>query len=435
MSIDSSTEWWRPPGRVPSETPEVVRAPGTALTLWALIGFTVILLLAPQERIPALAPLRIALLSVGVAVLACGYSRISRRMPLIELSPDVVFLLLFAFWAALTLPFSIWPGGSAGTLTGPFFKAFICFLLLSHAITDERQLRTVCWCLALCAVPLALTTLKNYVAGTHMGEGTDRVIGYSAGLTENPNDMALMLNLILPLCIALLLGARSAVKKAVLAGIALLIVAAVIATFSRAGFLTLVFIGVCYAWLLRKRPQRVWLPIILVMGMFALPLVPPSYYERIDTIVNFEEDESNSAQSRLADMKTAVGVAFSKPLVGSGIGMSLLALNEARGEKWLDVHNVYLQIAVDLGFIGLLLYLLLLFQCLRVTGGILDGSTGRPASRQMVFLAEALRVSLLAFALSAMFYPVAYNFYLFYFAGLAIAAGRVARDEARGEAQ
>lgn len=436
--MESSSNWWRP-----SRPPEPVRTglrdvsdtPGYTVTFWALIGFTVVLLLAPQEQFPALGVFRLALLSAATAFIACGYNRVSRRMPLIEFSPDVVLLLLLTGWAVVTIPFSYWPGGSVATLTDHFLKAFICFLLLSHAVSDFRQLRAISWCLVLCAVPLTLVTLGNYVSGTHMGGSGDRIVGHASGLTENPNDMALMLNLILPVCIALLLGTKGSFKKLVLAGITLLIVMAVIATFSRAGFLTLVFIGICYAWLLRKRPQRIWIPIILIMGLFAVPFVPTSYFERIDTILNIEEDQTNSAQTRLSDMQVAAGTALSNPLVGAGLGMSALALNEARGELWVDVHNVYLQWALDLGFPGLLLYLLLLYQCLRVTGNIINSRSDDAAAQPMVFLAEALRVSLLAFAFAAMFYPVAYNIYFYFFAGLAIAAGRIVRDDGRETAQ
>mgnify|MGYP001067677093 CR=1 FL=1 len=429
MSADSSANWWRPQGPVQARERDVPEKSGSGLSYWALIGFTIILLLAPQEQFAVLAPLRIALLSVAVAVLAYVVNQLSRRLPLLEFSPDVVLALLLTGWAILTIPFSYWPGGSVNFLTGNFLKAIICFLLLSHVITNFRQLWGISWCLVLCTIPLTLHTLRNYLAGTFMGGG-ERVQGYTSGLAQNPNDMALMLNLILPVCIALILGTRSSFLKLILGGIAMLIVVAVIATFSRAGFLTLVFIGICYAWLLRHRPQRVWIPIILIMGTFALPLVPTTYFERLGTIVNIEEDQTNSAQTRLADMKVALDVALSKPIVGSGIAMSLLALNEARGEEWLDVHNVYLQLAVDMGLMGLLLYLLLLFQCLRVAGRASKGRAGKPAEPRMVFLAEGLFVSLLAFALSAMFYPVAYNFYFFYFAGMAIAAGRIARGAA-----
>jgi hypothetical protein len=50
----------------------------------------------------------------------------------------------------------------------------------------------------------------------------------------------------------------------------------------------------------------------------------------------------------------------------------------------------------------------------------------------VLYLSEAIRVSLLAFAVAAMFYPVAYEFFFYYIAGLAIALCQVIdREEAR----
>jgi O-antigen ligase len=233
--------------------------------------------------------------------------------------------------------------------------------------------------------------------------------------------------MVLPVCIALLLGARTNLARLVLGSVAFLIVVAVIVTFSRAGFLTLVFIGACYGWLLRNRPQRVLIPIVLVMGILALPLVPSSYFDRIDTIVNIEEDQTGSAQERLADMKAAVKRAFSSPIVGSGLGMSAVALNEIRGESWSKVHNVFLEIALDLGFVGMILFILLLYQCLRISDPGSANRTGTSDEDRTAYMVEALRVTLLAFALSAIFYPVSYNFYFYYFAGMAVAAGRIVR--------
>jgi probable O-glycosylation ligase (exosortase A-associated) len=434
MDVDSSTNWWRPPGQPQPQTRarETGSAPGFDLGFWALIAFTTIMLLAPQERFPVLAPLRLALLSVGVAILACAYDRITRRLPIIETSPDVILLLLLTGWAILTLPFSVWPGGSFAELTDLFLKSVICFLLLSHAITSERQLWGISWCLALCALPISLTAISNYGAGVFIEHAAGRVLGYNAGLTGNPNDMALMLNLMLPLCVALLIGSRKLLTKLFLGALIGLIVAAIILTFSRAGFVMLVIIGALYAWRLRKRPQRTWIPLALILGLASLPLVPADFYGRINTIVNYEEDPTHSAQTRLEDMKTALQVTISNPIKGAGIGMSALALNEVRGETWKVVHNLYLQVAVDLGLVGLLLYGLLMVQCVGLTGKILRNQDSDPSNDRLLLITEALRVSLLAFTVAVMFYPVAYNFYFFYFGGLAVAAGRIARQETDG---
>lgn len=257
----------------------------------------------------------------------------------------------------------------------------------------------------------------------------DRVAGYSAGLTANPNDLALMLNLILPLCIALLLASRWLGVRILLATIACLLTFAIVATFSRAGFLTLGVTCLTYFWFYRNRAGRGWIPVIMVLGLLALPIIPSGYLERISTIVNVEEDTTHSAEIRLNDMKAAARLTIANPIVGAGIGMNVLALNEERGETWTAVHNVYLQYLVELGLPGLALFLLLYVYCLRATGTALR-AVNADRTGGLFHIAEGLRVSLIAFGVAAVFHPVAYHFYFYYIAGLAVAAQAIAAQHA-----
>ena len=63
----------------------------------------------------------------------------------------------------------------------------------------------------------ALTAVQHYRAGDFMrGAPSSRIEGYDAPLTQNPNDLALMLNLLLPLAVALLLTRPRGLLRAVL---------------------------------------------------------------------------------------------------------------------------------------------------------------------------------------------------------------------------
>jgi O-antigen ligase len=118
-----------------------------------------------------------------------------------------------------------------------------------------------------------------------------------------------------------------------------------------------------------------------------------------------------------------------RPLVGAGIGMSILALNEAGGPRWHEVHNVYLQYAVDLGLPGLILFLLLFWGVFRQARSARKRAAAIPELRNLFLLDEGLQVSLIVFAVAGVFHPVAYHFYFYYFGGLALAA-RSATDRA-----
>src|SRR5262249_7912236 len=59
-----------------------VEAPGSPVAFWALIGFTFVLLIAPQNIFPALRPLRIGMLAAGTGLAAMLMDRLGRGLPL-----------------------------------------------------------------------------------------------------------------------------------------------------------------------------------------------------------------------------------------------------------------------------------------------------------------------------------------------------------------
>src|SRR2546422_57672 len=169
-----------------------------------------------------------------------------------------------------------------------------------------------------------------------------------------------MLNLILPLCVALFLANRKPLRRALLLAVILLQDTAVILTFSRTGFLTLATTVLLYLVRLRARSERVWAWVAVVLAFACIPWLPSGYLDRISTITSIESDATGSAQVRWRDTVAAVNLVVKNPIVGAGIGSNALALNDERGQTWTTIHNVYLEYAVELGIPGLVLFLILL---------------------------------------------------------------------------
>src|SRR5262249_62371022 len=116
--------WWRPepeaPGATADERPGealVAEAPGAPVAFWALIGFTFVLLIAPQNIIPALKPLRIGMLAAGTGIAAMLIDRLGRGLPLTRVTREVKIAAFLLAWAVVTIPFSFWPGGAVRLLT------------------------------------------------------------------------------------------------------------------------------------------------------------------------------------------------------------------------------------------------------------------------------------------------------------------------------
>ncbi|HSB79098.1 MAG TPA: O-antigen ligase family protein, partial [Candidatus Methylomirabilis sp.] len=274
----------------------------------------------------------------------------------------------------------------------------------------------------LMAAPVAMVGIHQFFSGTFIpGAAVKRVLGYDAPLTDNPNDMALLLNLLLPLSMALLLGSRRVGLRIALVTFMALSVAAVILTFSRAGFVTLGVIILFYVWKLLRRSRYGCVLALLGLVLISIPFLPASYLNRLSTITDIQADPTGSAQARWADTEAAARYIAEHPLVGAGVGMDVLALNQVRGPTWKQVHDVYLEYAVDLGILGVLLFVCLLIACIRSAILAQRLSAEIPALRGFYFLAEGIQISLLAFAVAGLFHPAAYQFYFYYIAGLAVA--------------
>ena len=430
MAQELELEWWRPQAvqasSLSEEPPDTDQA---ALPFWSVMAFTAVLLFSPQTYVPALAPFRPALLVILIGVLAYVSDRWARGLPIVEWNREIGLITGLGVLAAFTVPFSLWPGGSVGVLSD-FAKTVAIFLLLSHVVTTMARLRLAAWLLTWMAIGLGLFALYNFMTGAMIDQGAnqDRLVGNEGALTKNPNDLALMVNLLLPLTVGLFLASKETWQRMVLLTAVGVEASTVVLTYSRGGAVTLAVIVLAYLWKLRRRPERTFIYVGLLAAVLALPLLPSSYFDRMSTITNVQADRTGSAQERISDMIIAGKTILANPIIGAGMGMNMLVMREARG-GWLGVHNVYLEHAIDLGLIGLGIFLVLLWSCLRVVADIQRTAS----SPDLVFFAQGLQVSLMAYATAAMFHPVSYQYYFYYIAGLAIGARTIA-GAARGHA-
>ena len=382
--------------------------------------------------VPILRPFRIAFVAALLAIAAHLADRFLRHRPVTVWGREITFLASLVAWAFITLPTSYWPGGSLSFLLDFYFKTVATFWLLATVIDRRVRLDVLVWCLGAIAVPLSLTGLKNFLFGNLIAGAHDRIAGYAGGLTSNPNDLALMLNLILPLTLALLATARGTLVRGLLLALVLLEVAGVITTFSRGGFLTLATIIGIHLWRLARRGALAWAAAGLVACMAGAAMLPSGYVARLATIVNTETDSTGSAQARRQGHDAAIRLVMARPLTGAGVGMNAVALNEAAA-GWVKVHNVYLEFAVDLGLPGLLLFLLLLRACLATVRSV-RRAVLVSGPREFALLAEGVEISLIAYAVAAVFHPIAYHFYFCFPAGLAVAVGNIHRGLSKAAA-
>ena len=360
----------------------------------------------PGDLIPAVAVIPLAKVSGGLAALTLLFSigrspRDIRDLPKEALYLLVLIILLFA--SALLSP--VWKGGAFETVLD-FSKVFVGWTLTFLLVTTVKRLRRIVF------VQSASVAVVSCVALVK-GHSVPRLEGViPGGLYANPNDMAFAIVLSIPFCLAFLLTARGFLKRGAWTIGIVVMLAALMVTASRAGFIDLVIAGTV---LLRelgvkgKRPYLIAGAAFLCLAL--LFVVGKDLTVRFHGIVksgnSVAQDSAHASyEERRVLMVKSFNAIIHYPILGVGPGDF-----QVYSGIWRDVHASYLQIAVEGGIPVLILYLLFFFRGfanLRVLAGMqnLDDET--------VLFFGALKSSLIGFVVGACFAPEAYQFFPYF---------------------
>jgi putative inorganic carbon (hco3(-)) transporter len=410
---------------------------------WGVFAFTALLFFRPQDTVPALAPLHLPEL-VAIAALAAMIShRINRQLPLVRLSPEILGVAAMAAVMLFTVPFSVWPGGALGTFTDVYFKVVLVFILMVNSVRGVRTLRWFTWLILAAMGYVAARGVMDYVTGNNLIKG-ERLHGSISGLMGNPNDLAMNMVTFLPLAAVIALARGRAVPRLIAGVIAMLMMATILFTKSRAGLLGLA--AALFVLVLEARKLRPGLGVAAVVAMLAAtPFMPSWFWTRLASITNAEQDESGSRQARKDLMWEGWQTFVDHPVFGVGAGQFKNYNPPGRLEPWRETHNVLLQVAAELGVFGLIAFLFLLWQAFRTLrwtrrmfglartrarpptgppGAIPVTDAFRPEERAWMRMhTAAMSASLVGWIVCAQFASVGY-YWTFYYLFALIVAGR-----------
>ncbi|CAN5767031.1 hypothetical protein BH24ACI5_BH24ACI5_08910 [soil metagenome] len=330
---------------------------------WAftgLLAFTVVLYFRPQEQLPGFSGIPLAEIAALFALAAMVIGRITRGLSVTRVTPEVVAVAALGGVMLLTAPFSTWPGGAVGTFTDLFAKVILLFLLLTNTLTSPARIYRLTWVMVIATGYIATRAVFDYARGFNLIEN-GRVQGAVGGMFQNPNDLALNMVAVLPM--AALVAMRSDTTRARLFAwfLTAMMIGAVMASHSRGGFVGLaVMVLIFAAQRVRRQPQ-------LVLGgammlLLAIPFAPASYWTRMASITDESIDPTGSRESRRVLMREAWQTFLAFPMHGVGAGQFQNYNPPDRIETWRETHNVPLQVAAELGVLGLVVFGYLLWR-------------------------------------------------------------------------
>jgi len=412
---------------------------GPALGMILFLLYAWICVGRPQEIVPQLVVLRLGLLTGGLALLAWLHApgrfveKIALDTPLVR---DVMILLGLSL---LTLPISIWPSHSFLFLFNVFLKTILLFFLIIYWCRTVQDVRRLLWVYCLGSVSLVIPGVLTGQAGQER---------YSLeALSYDSNDIALLQVMALPL-ILYLYSTSGRRARLVLAGMATLCLYGIVLTQSRGGFLALVVVGgliISRSSMSKSAKLRVVALGIVVFGVLA----GTAWKERIRTMWDPQTEYDQTAGGR-TDLWKASLVLMAKRPWGVGIDNFVTAEGLSHGGfgKWSAPHNTFLQVGVELGVVGLAIFIRLLARTLRslrlikisIKPPMLPVVMRRVPERQprapareldeaghLYQLAEALEMTLYGFIVAGFFLSHAYSAMLYTMLALGLVFTRLAK--------
>jgi probable O-glycosylation ligase (exosortase A-associated) len=385
---------------------------GLGLWIWTALFF-------PNGWVYGVASvIRYNLLFAGITIFSY---LIMKPKPKFRLSGTGFLVLLFFAWATASTIMGMGRTELAWEIWDRFMKVIFLFLFVI-AIADEKlHFDFFLGCVVLSVGFYADLEALKYIAsgGGHMIEGIN---GHVLG---DRNELAVAFVMLLPICAYLLreYGKQSKLFSVAMLGTIALTVAAIIGTQSRGGFIAMMALG---AYFFIKSDRKLLVTVLLAVLVLGLSqVVTHEWVSRIDTINSADKDAS--FMGRVVAWKLSFILAVHHPFFGGGFkGLEYFPVWSSLSEEfssypWFSTgdavpdvtkphaaHSVYFQVLGDHGFVGLGIYLSMLFAAFLKARRIIRLSKQHKVPDWIPRIATTLQLTLFAFCVGGAALSFAY---------------------------
>jgi O-antigen ligase len=364
------------------------------------------------DWVPGLSSIPVVKIAYLAAAISAFSSAGAALPPLnIRSSRIAVAAGLFLLFAIVSVVFSI---GKMATLLGSLYIAILLLttmlvLKVAQTLLDVEKLLLG---FAAAGVSLTVGLLLNYHGGrAFINDGFD------------PNDIAYALDTTLPLMLALRhTGPRW--RGQLMSALAVVTVLAIVLTGSRGGEIGLgvVIIAVIAFPLSREKSGALKrfsvgravtsCAILVLIVALAWGFLPIGTQQRMASLMSLGSDYNSGSEngSRTLIWQQDIGMVLKRP-IGYGMG-SVDHVNGLAGGQYRTAHNSFVQALVELGVLGLLIFLRALYTAWKELGRVVmlarNPSAGEDEQKAALY-ARALRTALLGNVVAGFFLSQAYS--------------------------
>jgi putative inorganic carbon (hco3(-)) transporter len=386
------------------------------------------------RRVPLLGMLHLDFVLAALALVAMVFAA---RKPTPNQSapwtdPVAKRLWILLGYIVVTIPFVEWPGSVLHNLEN-YLKSVCFFFLVVATVDTTRKLGILLAVYVATQVWRVMEPLYLHVTSGYWGDITslgnweymDRLSGSPYDII-NPNGLAFVVIMTLPM-LQFLVRPDSMVRRLVWTVLALAMCYALVLSASRSGFLALVFLCLFAIW--RSKHRAAWFTVAVAGAVVAVALMTNLQRERYISIFSHSAPGAATAEHRISGVIGDFEVSLRRPLFGHGIGTSQEANAHFRDAYMLS-HDLYTETAEELGYVGLVLVLALLWSFLRACWTAQQVVSATPISDERLrFLHDVARSLVTVVAVDLFFSFAAYGLnepYWYFIGGLSVVTGRLA---------
>ena len=399
---------------VPAQAP--IRYPKAFVV--AMAAFVLVTLGRVHEVIPGLQPFRLGMVSsILTVVLAFA---VFRRDLVAELMRSSVArgLVVVVLVACLTVPTAEWPRASFTFLTRVYYTPVILLLVTALTFADARALRVVLLAVAADALLAgALSLLAPFGR-------------YEIGETYDANETGALLLMVIPWSIYILISEKGWFRWVALASIPLCLVG-ILKTGSRGALLSTAALVPFLLYLAPPKRRGPFIILVAIAAVVTTASVGQRTWYRLKMAFDPTEYNYTTEDGRIEIWKRGLGYVAHAPLQGVGIdGFPYKELasktNKGFGVRQAAAHNMYLQVAAELGLIGFAGFLTMLGGALalctraRRRARQLVASGLEAAGQRLLLQANMAQASLFSVMCTGFFLSMGYSTMVYFAVGAAL---------------
>lgn len=401
--------------------PFILQRPWFGILVWTWLGF-----MNPHRLAWGFSTtLPFAMIVALTTMVAMLISKEEKKIPWTR---EIVCMLVFLLWMVVTTVNSLFPW-LAWVQLEKVAKIFLMIFVATMLINTAERLKVLVWVIAL---SLGFYGVKGGIFTLSTG-GAYAVRGPSQTFIDGNNEIGLALVMTVPLLFFL---SRHAPQNFLRVGV---LVAAVLTTFAALGTQSRgALLGVAsmatFLWL--KSRSKVMTGILIALFVAILvPLLPAEWWARMSTINAYDQDAS--AVGRINAWWMAWNMGLNRPTGGGFESFQgpTFWLYAPDPENVRDSHSIYFQVLGHHGFLGLGLFLLLIFFTWFSASSVGRISKRDKSTMWLRDLMAMVQVSLVAYLTAGAFLGLAYFDYFYNLVLIVAVAQTIVARNAAGSSE